>query len=219
MTKRLPRITVCVNLPPSSIRRRPVSWPSARPKRGPWCATARSPSPPCLGGAHSGRWGRHSGLLYGDGRRHRGGRRQGAEAIRGRSYLLETGLKADLSLVKAWKGDRTGNLVYRKTARNFNPMIATCGTRCVAEVERLCATGTLDPDGIHTPGGYVHRLVEARSERRIEQRTTRASKSSPRSVAITTSPSNTQLFGIRFSSVSCSSGKYRSSCRASRLWM
>ncbi|MEJ0061068.1 MAG: CoA transferase subunit A [Terricaulis sp.] len=89
----------------------------------------------------------------------------------GETYVLETGLVADLSIVKAWKGDREGNLIYRKTARNFNPMMATAGKKCVAEVEILVEVGDLDPDAIHTPGIYVDRLVQGSFEKRIEQRT------------------------------------------------
>ncbi|MEE4211781.1 MAG: CoA transferase subunit A [Parvularcula sp.] len=92
----------------------------------------------------------------------------------GERFIMETGLKADLSLVRAWKGDKEGNLVFRKTARNFNPMMATAGKVCVAEVEHLVETGELDPDHIHTPGIYVNRIVEAAQEKRIEQRTVRA---------------------------------------------
>ncbi|MFQ5535068.1 MAG: CoA transferase subunit A [Sphingomonadales bacterium] len=92
----------------------------------------------------------------------------------GQTYILETGLVADLSLVKAWKGDREGNLIYRKTARNFNPMMATAGKVTVTEVEELVEAGALDPDGIHTPGINVHRIIEGeRFEKRIEQRTVR----------------------------------------------
>ena len=91
----------------------------------------------------------------------------------GEDYVLETGLKADLSIVKAWKGDREGNLIFRKTARNFNPMIATAGKVCVAEVEELVEIGDLDPDCIHTPGIYVDRIVKGAFEKRIEQRTVR----------------------------------------------
>ena len=91
----------------------------------------------------------------------------------GEDYVLETGLKADLSIVKAWKGDREGNLIFRKTARNFNPMIATAGKVCVAEVEELVEIGDLDPDCIHTPGIYVDRIVKGVFEKRIEQRTVR----------------------------------------------
>ncbi|MCP4835803.1 MAG: CoA transferase subunit A, partial [Phycisphaera sp.] len=89
----------------------------------------------------------------------------------GEPYVMERGIRADLALVKAWKADRSGNLIYRKTARNFNPMVAECGGRTVVEVEELVDTGTLDPDGIHTPGVYVDRLVVTTSEKRIEQRT------------------------------------------------
>jgi 3-oxoacid CoA-transferase subunit A len=92
----------------------------------------------------------------------------------GRMVVLERPLKADFALVKAWKGDRWGNLVYRKAARNFNPMIATCAKVCVAEVEKVVELGELDPDGVHTPSIYVHRLVHgARYEKPIEQRTVR----------------------------------------------
>jgi 3-oxoacid CoA-transferase subunit A len=91
----------------------------------------------------------------------------------GRTYVMERGIVADLALVKAWKADRAGNLVYRKTARNFNPMVAACGRVTVAEVEMLVETGSLDPDGIHTPGIYVDRIVLTASEKRIEQRTLR----------------------------------------------
>ncbi|HCP65449.1 MAG TPA: succinyl-CoA--3-ketoacid-CoA transferase [Hyphomonadaceae bacterium] len=89
----------------------------------------------------------------------------------GETYILETGLKADVSLVKAWKADTAGNLIYRKTARNFNPMMATAGKICVAEVEEIVPVGSLDPDHIHTPGIYVKRLVQGSFEKRIEQRT------------------------------------------------
>jgi len=91
----------------------------------------------------------------------------------GRTYVMETALKADLAIVKAWKGDHEGNLIYRKTARNFNPMMATAGKVTVAEVEEIVPTGTLDPDAIHTPGIFVQRLVQGSFEKRIEQRTTR----------------------------------------------
>ncbi|MEO1919352.1 MAG: CoA transferase subunit A [Paracoccaceae bacterium] len=91
----------------------------------------------------------------------------------GETYILEEGLVADLSIVKAWKGDAAGNLVYRKTSRNFNPNAATCGKVCVAEVEKIVPTGTLDPDLIHTPGIFVHRIFEGNHEKRIEQRTVR----------------------------------------------
>jgi 3-oxoacid CoA-transferase subunit A len=90
-----------------------------------------------------------------------------------RDYVLETGLVADLSIIKAWKGDERGNLIFRKTARNFNPMMATAGKVCVAEVEEIVPVGSLDPDNIHTPGIYVDRLVLGTFEKRIEQRTVR----------------------------------------------
>lgn len=93
----------------------------------------------------------------------------------GETYILETGLKADLAIIKAWKSDETGNLIYRKTSRNFNPAAATCGKICVAEVEEIVPSGELNPDLIHTPGIYVHRIVQGIHEKRIEQRTVRAS--------------------------------------------
>jgi 3-oxoacid CoA-transferase A subunit len=91
----------------------------------------------------------------------------------GRPYVMERGIVGDFSLVAAWKADRFGNLVYRKTARNFNPMAATAGKICVAEVEELVEPGQLDPDCIHTPGIFVHRVVVAPRKKRIEQRTIR----------------------------------------------
>jgi 3-oxoacid CoA-transferase subunit A len=92
----------------------------------------------------------------------------------GETYVMERGLVADLSIVKAWKGDPEGNLVFRKTARNFNPMMATAGRVTVAEVEELVEPGALDPDCIHTPGIYVSRILQgAHYEKRIERVTTR----------------------------------------------
>jgi len=92
----------------------------------------------------------------------------------GETYILETGLTADLSIVKAWKGDPYGNLVFRKTARNFNPMMASAGKVTVAEVEELVGPGELDPDCIHTPGIFVQRIFQGQNyEKRIEQRTIR----------------------------------------------
>ncbi|MFD3190678.1 CoA transferase subunit A [Sedimentitalea sp. HM32M-2] len=91
----------------------------------------------------------------------------------GEEYILERGIVTDLSIVKAWKADDTGNLVFRKTARNFNPPAAMCGRVCVAEVEEIVPRGSLDPDGIHLPGIYVHRLIQGEHEKRIEQRTVR----------------------------------------------
>jgi 3-oxoacid CoA-transferase len=90
-----------------------------------------------------------------------------------KEYVLEEAIHADLSIVKAWKGDAHGNLVFHETARNFNPMIATCGRICVAEVEELVPVGSIDPDGVHVPGIYVDRIVQgAKYEKRIEFRTT-----------------------------------------------
>jgi 3-oxoacid CoA-transferase subunit A len=92
----------------------------------------------------------------------------------GHWYVLETALKADVSLVKAWKADKAGNLVFRKTARNFNPACAMAGKVCVAEVEEIVEVGTIDPDHVHLPGIYVDRIVlNAAPEKRIEQRTVR----------------------------------------------
>ncbi|MEQ9693770.1 CoA transferase subunit A [Shimia sp. SDUM112013] len=88
-------------------------------------------------------------------------------------YIMEEGIFADLAIVKAWKADATGNLVFRKTARNFNAPAATCGKICVAEVEEIVPTGSLDPDSIHLPGIYVHRIIQGDHEKRIEQRTVR----------------------------------------------
>ncbi len=94
--------------------------------------------------------------------------------IDGEEWVLETGLTADLAIVKAWKGDTEGNLVYRKTARNFNPMMATAGRITIAEVEYLVEPGELDPDHIHTPGIFVQRIIEGKNYlKRIEQRTVR----------------------------------------------
>ncbi|WP_019961765.1 CoA transferase subunit A [Woodsholea maritima] len=106
------------------------------------------------------------GTLIAEGKEHK--------EFNGETYILETGLVADLSIVKAWKADHEGNLVYRKTARNFNPMMATAGKVTVAEVEELVETGEIDPDHIHTPGIYVKRIIKGEFEKRIEQRTLRA---------------------------------------------
>jgi len=91
----------------------------------------------------------------------------------GRDYLLERGIVGDFSMVAAWKGDRMGNLVYRKSARNFNPMAATAGRVAIAEVEELVEVGELDPECIHTPGVFVNRMVVAPRQKRIERRTVR----------------------------------------------
>ena len=105
------------------------------------------------------------GTLIAEGKEHKD--------FNGETYILETGLVADLSIVKAWKGDEQGNLVYRKTARNFNPMMATGGKVTVAEVEEIVPLGSFDPDNIHTPGIFVQRLIKGEHEKRIENRTTR----------------------------------------------
>jgi 3-oxoacid CoA-transferase subunit A len=92
----------------------------------------------------------------------------------GETYVMERALHADLSIVKAWKGDAEGNLVFRKTARNFNPMMATAGKITVAEVEHLVPTGSIDPDQVHSPGIFVQRILEGKHyQKRIEQRTVR----------------------------------------------
>ena len=103
------------------------------------------------------------GTIVAEGKEHR--------EFNGDQYILERGIRADLALVKAHTGDQSGNLIYRMTARNFNPMVAMCGTVTVAEVEHLVPTGELDPDQIHTPGIFVDRILQTESEKRIEQRT------------------------------------------------
>lgn len=106
------------------------------------------------------------GTLVAEGKEHKD--------FNGETYIMETGLVADLSIVKAWKADKAGNLVFRKTARNFNPMMATAGKVTVVEVEEIVEIGELDADHIHTPGIFVQRLIQADHEKRIEQRTTRS---------------------------------------------
>lgn len=106
------------------------------------------------------------GTLVAEGKEHRD--------FDGQTYVMERGIVGDLAIVKAWKGDHEGNLVFRKTARNFNPVAATAGKACVVEVEELLEPGTIDPDHVHTPGIYVDRIIQGRGyEKRIEQRTTR----------------------------------------------
>ena len=105
------------------------------------------------------------GTVIADGKEHR--------EFNGETYILETGLVADLSIVKAQKGDAQGNLIFNKTARNFNPMMAMAGKVTVAEVEELVPTGSLDPDEIHLPGIFVQRIFQGSFEKRIEQRTVR----------------------------------------------
>jgi 3-oxoacid CoA-transferase subunit A len=109
------------------------------------------------------------GTLIAEGKEHRD--------FDGETYIMETGLKADISIVKAWKADPQGNLVYRKTARNFNPMMATAGKVTIAEVEEIVGLGELDADEIHTPGIFVQRLFKGEFEKRIEQRTIRERES------------------------------------------
>tara|TARA_Y100001001_G_scaffold158931_1_gene179164 strand:- start:252 stop:947 length:696 start_codon:yes stop_codon:yes gene_type:complete len=106
------------------------------------------------------------GTLVAEGKEHK--------EFNGETYIMETGLVADISIVKAWKADKAGNLVFRKTARNFNPMMATAGKVTIAEVEEIVENGELDADHIHTPGIFVQRLVQGTFEKRIEQRTVRA---------------------------------------------
>lgn len=91
----------------------------------------------------------------------------------GKTYILEKGLFMDLAIIKAWKADETGNLIFRKTARNFNPPAAMCGKVCIVEVEEIVPTGSLDPDAIHLPGIFVHRIIQGKHENRIEHRTIR----------------------------------------------
>jgi 3-oxoacid CoA-transferase subunit A len=105
------------------------------------------------------------GTLVGEGKE--------VKEFEGRKYILERSITGDFAIVKAWKGDRYGNLVYRHTAMNFNPMAATAGKITVAEVEEIVEPGELDPDHIHTPGIYVDRLIQGTFEKRIEQRTVR----------------------------------------------
>lgn len=105
------------------------------------------------------------GTLIAEGKEHK--------EFEGETFILETGLKADLAIVKAWKGDSEGNLIFKATARNFSPMMATAGKITVAEVDEIVPVGSLDPNFIHTPGIFVQRIVEAKCEKRIEQRTVR----------------------------------------------
>ena len=109
------------------------------------------------------------GTIVAEGKEHR--------EFNGQTYILETGLVSDLSIVKAWKADTQGNLVFRKTARNFNPDMATAGKVCVVEVEEIVPVGSLDPDHIHLPGIFVNRLIKGNFEKRIEQRTVRKKES------------------------------------------
>lgn len=105
------------------------------------------------------------GTIVADGKEHRD--------FDGVTYILETALKSDLSIIKAWKGDAQGNLIFRKTARNFSPDMATAGKVCVAEVEEIVPVGSIPPDNIHLPGIFVNRILQGKFEKRIEQRTVR----------------------------------------------
>lgn len=105
------------------------------------------------------------GTVIADGKQH--------QDFDGETYILERGIVADLSIVKGWKADESGNVIFRKTARNFNVPAAKCGRICICEVEEIVPTGSLDPDAIHLPGIYVHRIIQGQHEKRIEQRTTR----------------------------------------------
>ncbi|MBK8837154.1 MAG: CoA transferase subunit A [Hyphomonadaceae bacterium] len=105
------------------------------------------------------------GTIVADGKEHRD--------FNGDTYILETALQSDVSIVKAWKADAQGNLVFRKTARNFNPDMATAGKFCVAEVEEIVPVGSIDPDHIHLAGIFVNRVIQGKFEKRIEQRTVR----------------------------------------------
>ena len=109
------------------------------------------------------------GTVIADGKEHKD--------FNGETYIMETGLVSDLSIVKAWKADEQGNLIFRKTARNFNPMMASAGKFTVAEVEEIVPLGSMDPDCIHTPGIYVQRIIKGEHEKRIEQRTIRERES------------------------------------------
>jgi 3-oxoacid CoA-transferase subunit A len=105
------------------------------------------------------------GTLVAEGKEHR--------VFNGETYILETGLKSDLSIIKGWKADAQGNLIFRKTARNFSPDMATAGKVCVAEVEEIVPVGSIPPDSIHLPGIFVNRIIKGQFEKRIEQRTVR----------------------------------------------
>jgi 3-oxoacid CoA-transferase subunit A len=105
------------------------------------------------------------GTVVAEGKEHR--------EFNGQTYILETGLTSDVSIVKAWKGDTQGNLIFRKSSRNFNPDMATAGKICVAEVEEILPVGSFDPDNIHLPGIFVNRIIQGKFEKRIEQRTVR----------------------------------------------
>ena len=110
------------------------------------------------------------GTLIAEGKEHKDFPNENGDS---ETYIMETGLKADLSIVKAWKGDAEGNLIFKATARNFSPMMAMAGKVTIAEVDEIVPIGSLDPNFIHTPGIFIQRIVQARCEKRIEQRTLR----------------------------------------------
>ena len=110
------------------------------------------------------------GTLIAEGKEHKEFPNENGDGV---TYIMETGLKADLSIIKAWKGDAAGNLVFKATARNFSPMMAMAGKITVAEVDEIVPVGSLDPNFIHTPGVFVQRIIEATCEKRIEQLTVR----------------------------------------------
>jgi 3-oxoacid CoA-transferase subunit A len=109
------------------------------------------------------------GTLVAEGKEHR--------EFNGETYILETGLTSDLSIIKGWKADAQGNLIFRKTARNFSPDMATAGRMCVVEVEEIVPVGSIPPDSIHLPGIFVNRIIQGSFEKRIEQRTVRKKES------------------------------------------
>jgi len=125
------------------------------------------------GGKNARRRCWHSGLLHRHRRRHPGGRRQGTREFNGRPYLMEESITGDFAIVKGWKADHFGNVIYRHTAQNFNPLAATAGKITVVEVEEIVEPGELEPSQIHTPGIYVDRIICGTFEKRIEQRTVR----------------------------------------------
>jgi 3-oxoacid CoA-transferase subunit A len=129
--------------------------------------TPKAPSP-----KNARRRRRHPGVLHRHRRRHPGCRRQVRE-FQGRKYLMEESITGDFAIVKGWKADHFGNVVYRHTAQNFNPLAATAGKITVVEVEEIVEPGELEPSQIHTPGIYVDRIICGTFEKRIEQRTVR----------------------------------------------
>jgi 3-oxoacid CoA-transferase subunit A len=145
-----------------------VNWRSSSTRKAPWPSACALAAPVFRAGAGIPGFYTKTGVgtQVAEGKEHK--------EFDGETYIMERGIVADLAIVKAWKGDTSGNLIFRKTARNFNPPVATCGKICIAEVEELVHPGQLDPDGIHTPGIYVHRIIKGDHEKRIEQRTVSA---------------------------------------------